>query len=77
MAHLSPDVDMAVLAPLIRGAFALGVDDVEVADRMITVTPPPGAVPDAAAWQHLADQAAGAGVGLEVGTPREPDATTG
>lgn len=77
VAHLSPDVEMAVLAPLIRGAFALDVEDVEVADRTITVTPPPGAVPNAAAWQHLADQAAGAGVGLEVGTPSEPDATTG
>lgn len=77
VADLSPDADMAVLAPLIRGAFELGVDDVEVTDRAITVAPPPGAVPDAAAWQHLADQAAGAGVGLEVGTPSEPDATTG
>ncbi|MFE9234131.1 hypothetical protein [Cellulosimicrobium funkei] len=77
MAHLSPDADMAILAPLIRGAFELGMDDVEVTDRTITVTPPPGAVPDAAAWQHLADQAAGAGVGLEVGTPSEPAATIG
>lgn len=77
VADLSPDADMAVLAPLISGAFELGVDDVEVTDRAITVTPPPGAVPDVAAWQHLADQAAGAGVGLEVGTPSEPDATTG
>lgn len=77
VADLSPAADMAVLAPLIRGAFELGVDDVEVTDRTITVTPPPGAVPDAAAWQHLADQAAGAGVGLEVGTPSEPDAATG